>query len=140
RRPSLMFVVDASIALTWCIDDEATVATDAILHRLLLEGGIAPAHWPLEMANALRFAALRGRLDERDVERARSIVLGFPVEVLPVETSTALGLVATAETFDLSVYDAAYLDLAWVRGLGLATLDSRLARASTDRGVTVIQA
>jgi len=135
-----MFVVDASIALTWCIDDEATVATDAILHRLLLEGGIAPAHWPLEMANALRLAAHRGLLDERDVERARSIVLGLPVVVLPVETSTALGLVAIAETFDLSVYDAAYLDLAWVRGLGLATLDSSLARASTDRGVTVIQA
>jgi predicted nucleic acid-binding protein len=135
-----MFVVDASIALTWCIDAEATEANDAVLHRLLLEGGIAPAHWPLEMANAVRFAANRGRLDDRDVDRARSIILDLPVDVLPVETSTALGLVGVAQSFDLSVYDAAYLELAWVRGLGLATVDSSLRRASNGRGVALIQA
>jgi len=49
-----MFVVDASIALAWCFEDESTASSDDILHRLLLEGGIAPAHWPLEIANALR--------------------------------------------------------------------------------------
>ena len=135
-----MFVVDASMALTWCVDDEATAATDGVLHRLLLEGGVAPALWPLELANAIRYAARRGRLEARDVERARAIIAGLPVEVLPVETSTALRLIDVAQTHDLSVYDAAYLDVADLRGLGLATLDARVAKACRRAGVSLIAA
>ena len=84
-----MFVVDASIALAWCFEDESTSSSDDVLHRLLLEGGIAPAHWPLEIANALRFAASSGRVDEDAIARARSIVTDLPIDVLPMETSTA---------------------------------------------------
>jgi predicted nucleic acid-binding protein len=135
-----MFVVDASIALTWCIEDEASDETDEILHRLLLEGGIAPAHWPLEVANALRSAQGRGRVGEADMARARSIVIDLPIDVLPVETSTALGLIEPALRHGLTVYDAAYLGLAEHRGLGLATLDARLADACRTAGVQVIAA
>jgi len=135
-----MFVVDASMALTWCIEDEADDASDQVLHRVLIEGGIAPAQWPLEMANAIRFAARRGRVDEPAVGRARAIIEGLPIEVLPIETSTALGLIDLAQSLDLSMYDAAYLDLARVRGLGLATLDARLAAACRQAGVAVIAA
>jgi predicted nucleic acid-binding protein len=135
-----MFVVDASIALSWCFDDESTPATDAILHRLLLEGGIAPAHWPLEIANALRNAASSGRVGEGAVSRARTIVTDLPIDVLPVETSTALGLIEPSQRHDLSVYEAAYLELADIRGLGLATLDRRLAIACRNAGVSIIAA
>jgi predicted nucleic acid-binding protein len=135
-----MFVVDASIALSWCFEDESTSATDDVLHRLLLEGGIAPAHWALEIANALRFAASSGRVDEPAVSRARSIVLDLPIDVLAVETSTALGLIEPAKRHDLTVYDAAYLELADIRGLGLATLDKGLIAACRKVGVTVIAA
>jgi predicted nucleic acid-binding protein len=135
-----MFVVDASMALTWCIEDEATDSSDHVLHRLLIEGGIAPAQWPLEMANGIRYAARRGRVDEPAVGRARAIIAGLPIEVLPVETSTALGLIDVAQALDLSVYDAAYLELARVRGLGLATLDMPLAAACRKAGIAVIAA
>jgi predicted nucleic acid-binding protein len=135
-----MFVVDASIALAWCFEDESTESLDDILHRLLLEGGIAPAHWPLEIANALRFAAGSGRVDESAISRARLIVTDLPIDVLPVETSTALGLIEPARRHDLTVYDAAYLELADIRGLGLATLDHRLAAACQAAGVAVIAA
>ena len=135
-----MFIVDASMALTWCIDDEANDDSDRVLHRVLLEGGIAPAQWPLEMANGIRFAARSGRIDDAAVKRARSIINGLPIEVVPVETSTALGLIDQAQSLDLSVYDTAYLDLALIRGLGLATLDKRLAAACLKAGVAVIAA
>ena len=135
-----MFVVDASIALTWCIDDESTDETDGILHRLLLEGGITPAHWPLEIANALRSAERSGRVDTEAISRAKAIVIELPVDVLPVETSTALGLIEPALQHGLTVYDAAYLGLAELRGLGLATLDERLAAACRSVGVPVIAA
>ena len=133
-----MFVVDASISLAWCFEDESTSATDIVLHRLIIEGGIAPAHWPLELANALRFAAGSGRVDEQAIARARSIVMELPVDVLPVETSTALGLIEPARSHDLTVYDAAYLELADIRGLGLATLDKRLAAACRTVGVALV--
>jgi hypothetical protein len=47
-----MFVIDASVALAWCFDDEASRAADAVLERLENEAAVAPAHWPLEVANA----------------------------------------------------------------------------------------
>ncbi|HEV8696147.1 MAG TPA: type II toxin-antitoxin system VapC family toxin [Candidatus Limnocylindrales bacterium] len=135
-----MFVVDASMALAWCFDDESTPATVDVLHRLLLEGGIVPAHWPLEIANALRFAAESGRVDEPTIARARTIVMDLPIDVLPVETPTALGLIEPAQRHRLTVYDAAYLELADIRGLGLATLDGRLAAACRKTGVSLIAA
>ena len=134
-----MFVVDASMALTWCVADEATTETDAVLRRLLLEGGIAPAHWPLEMANALSVAVRRGRMNEDEISRARSIIVDLPIDIRPVETSTAMGLVDSAVELDLTAYDAAYLGLARVRGFGVATLDQRLEKACRREGVEIIR-
>ena len=61
-----MFVVDASVILAWCLLDEASLIADRVIDRLLTEGGIAPAHWPLEVANGLRMAERRygGVLDD----------------------------------------------------------------------------
>jgi predicted nucleic acid-binding protein len=133
-----VFVVDASITLAWCFDDEATSASETILDRLALEGGIAPAHWPLEVANGLRFAWSSGRVDDDAIGRARDIVRQLPIEVRPVETSTSLYLVETAREHDLTVYDAAYLGIAEALGFGIATLDERLAAACRTVGVPLI--
>jgi predicted nucleic acid-binding protein len=133
-----MFVVDASITLAWCFDDESTDSTDLVLERLVHEGGIAPAHWSMEVANGLRFAASSGRVDEAAIVRARDIVQQLPIEVRPVETSTALFLIEQARQHDLTVYDAAYLGIAEALGLDLATLDQRLASACRAAGVDLI--
>ena len=135
-----MFVVDTSAIIAWCLDDEASDVADAVVDRLMLEGGVAPAHWPLEVANALRSAERRGRVDETALRRLRPRLSLLPVEVAPVELSTALGVIETARRYDLSVYDAAYLDLADIRGVGLATVDGRLADACRSAGVPLIAA
>lgn len=133
-----MFVVDASITLAWCFDDEPSRPAEAILPRLTTEGGVVPAHWPLEVANALRSAAASGRIDPRSLRRANEIVATLPIEVRPVEIPTALSHIDLALQHGLTVYDAAYLDLAGVLGLGLATLDERLAAACRTVGVPLI--
>ena len=133
-----MFVVDASITLAWCFEDESNEAMESILDRLVAEGGAAPAHWAMEVANGLRFAANSGRVDLESVERARDIVRQLPVEIRPVETTTALSLIEPARRHDLTVYDAAYLGLAEALGLGLATLDERLAAACRTVGVPLV--
>lgn len=133
-----MFVVDASVILAWSLEDESSEAAESAVERLLAEGGLAPAHWPLEIANGLRSAERRGWIDEPSIRRLAARLAGLPVDIAPVELSTALGVIAAARRHDLSVYDAAYLDLADVRGLPLATVDDRLARACRAAGVPLI--
>ena len=135
-----MFVVDASITLAWCFADESTDATDGVLRRLLTEGGLVPAHWPMEVANALRFGERRGRIDEAKLSVARSLLTDLPVDVVPIGISAALDVVDLARRHDLTAYDAVYLDLAATRGLALATVDRRLAAACRDASVALIAA
>lgn len=135
-----MFVIDASVVVAWCLEDESSDAADAAVIRLMAEGGIAPAHWPIEIACALRSAERRGRLDEASISGLRPRLAALPIEILPVELSTALSVIETARRHDLSVYDACYLDLADIRGVGLATVDARLALACRLAGIPLIAA
>ena len=134
-----MFVIDASVALAWCFVDEASGDADDVLGRLERETALAPAHWPLEVANALRTAERRGRLAATDLPRLRALLAALPVEIAPVELTTAVGgVLEAARTYDLSAYDAAYLDLAAARAIPLATIDGRLRAASARAGVELV--
>ena len=134
-----MFVIDASVTLAWCFEDETSAAADAVLDRLEREPALAPAHWPLEVANALRTAERRGRLEASALPRLRALLAALPVEVAPVALTTAVfSVLETARTYELSAYDAAYLDLAATRGLPLATADDRLRAACVLAGVEVV--
>ena len=134
-----MFVVDASVALAWCFGDEDSDAADAALEALVDGEAVAPAIWPFEVANALRTAEKRGRLDLSDAGRVRSLLLALPVEVEGIDLGAALGEVAeVARTLDLTAYDAAYLALAARRGLPLATVDDRLRRAAVAAGIPLL--
>ena len=134
-----MIVVDASVALAWCFEDEGSSAADFALDRLAEEGAIAPAIWPFEIASALRTAERRGRLDLADVARLRGLLVALPIDVEPIDFPTALGeVVDLARTLDLTAYDAAYLALAARRGLPLATIDEGLRRAAHAAGLEIV--
>jgi predicted nucleic acid-binding protein len=135
-----MFVIDASVTLAWCFEDESSAEADRVLARLEQEEALAPAHWPLEVANALRTAERRGRMDAAELPRLRTLLAALPVEVAPVELTTATGgVLEAARTYDLTAYGAAYLDLAVIRGLPLATVDARLRAACARAGVDVVR-
>jgi predicted nucleic acid-binding protein len=133
-----MFVVDASVILAWCLNDEASEAAESMVDRLLSEGAIAPAHWPLEVANGLRMAERRQRLDEGAIDALATRLGALPVDVIPVDLGAALGSIEVARSQSLTVYDASYLNLANLRGLGLATVDDRLAEAGRGAGISLI--
>jgi len=58
-----VFIVDASVALAWCFEDEASKFTDGLLDRLRQGDGIlVPAHWPTEVLNGLLVAERRKRI------------------------------------------------------------------------------
>ncbi len=134
-----MFVIDASVALAWCFADELSELADVALGRLEHEAAIAPAIWPLEVANGLRTAERRGRLELADLPRVRDLLLSLPVEVEPVDLRLALGEVTElARGLELTAYDAAYVALAARRGLSLATVDDRLRQAAASSGIELV--
>jgi predicted nucleic acid-binding protein len=134
-----MLVVDASIALTWCFEDEVTEATEAIGTRIDSEGAIVPDLWRLEIGNALLSAERRGRLKRSDVEERLELLMALPITIDGDTASRAWTdtlLLARAER--LTLYDAAYLELAIRRDVELATLDRELRRAARKMGVHVV--
>jgi predicted nucleic acid-binding protein len=135
-----MFVVDASVVLAWSFADEHSDEADAAIDRLLGDGGIAPAHWPLELAQAIASAERRNRIRSTEIPELRALITALPVDLAMIDLEGAVDrLVDLARTHGLSVYDAAYVDLALSRGLGLATIDERLAAVCRTVGVPLIQ-
>ncbi len=136
----MSFVIDASVALAWCFADEDSDVADAALGRLNTEEALVPAIWPLEVANGLRTAERRGRLDRADMARVRELLISLPIQVEAIDVDVALGEVSDlARNLDLTAYDAAYLALAARRGLALATIDESLKRACNIAGVKLVE-
>ncbi len=135
----MSLVIDSSITLSWYFQDEQTSAADAVLDRIEDEGAIVPALWPLEVANGLRSAVLRKRIDLAYRNEAMAQLTALAI-VIDSETgarawTTTLSL---SDQFQLTPYDAAYLELAQRLGLPLATLDSALWAAGGTLGLTLL--
>lgn len=133
-------VLDASIALSWLLPDEATESSVAVQTELLASDQIwVAAHWLLEVANSLYQAKRRKRLDAAGIARAVALVRQLPVTVDDETSARASGeTLALARQHTLSVYDAAYLELALRRGASLASLDGPLRMVAKKLGVPVL--
>ena len=136
-----MFVLDASIAMAWCFEDEATSATRGLLDRLSIEGGYVPGIWPIEVANVLTLAERRRRITPADSAEFIGMLEGLSILVDEGTTTRAFGRVLDlAREAGLTAYDAAYLELSMRLGVPLATKDGPLGDAARRLGVTVVGA
>ena len=135
----MSLVVDCSVAVAWCIDDEASAETDALLDRVRDEGGLVPGLWHLELGNVLLQAERRGRLTTRDVTSRLEVLQALPITT-DDETPTRAWrhVLSLARTERLTTYDAAYLELALRKGAALATKDGALAEAGRRAGLIVL--
>jgi predicted nucleic acid-binding protein len=135
------FVLDASIALSWFVDDP--VPMQAVRAReMILQGdrAIVPSLWILETANALVMAERRGRLTSDDIEiacRQLEAMLSQSIEVF-TEWPGPREAIRSARVHKLSVYDSLYLELARRERLSLATLDKNLRSAAVSAGIQLI--
>ena len=129
-------VVDSSIALAWCFADEQDEYSQSVLDAMTTKSIYVPDLWHLEVANTLLVGERRKRCTQMD----NVIWLRFLSE-LPITVDEETKTHAFAETthlarlYNLSVYDAAYLELAMRRGLSLATHDQKLKVAAKAVGV-----
>lgn len=132
------FVLDCAVTMAWCVDDEATPYTNGVRDSLADMRAVLPLIWPLEAANATIVGERRGRLDEARSRRFFVLLAGLPI--IPDEETgsrTFSDVVHLARTYQLSAYDAAYLELAIRRGLPLACLDGKLRTAAATAGVVL---
>lgn len=131
------FVLDTSVTMTWCFEDEATDPTDELLGRLVEEGAVAPGVWPLEVTNVLLVAERRRRITEAQSARFLTLLASLPIDVDIDQTQ--MGVIAgIGRRHTLSSYDASYVALAERRGLGLATLDQNLRAAAAEAGIELV--
>ncbi len=130
-------VIDSSIALAWCFQDEASAQTDAMLEQLRRNIAVAPELWLLEICNVLLMAERRGRITPEAAAENQAALMTLPILLDSMPDSHLPEISALARRASLTVYDAVYLDLALRRQLPLWTLDRELAAAAQRFGVTV---
>ena len=127
-------VVDTSVNMAWCFEDEATEETDSVLDRLRDEEAVVPALWQLEVTNVLLVAERRGRITEAQSTRFLDLLSQLPIQV-DMSPTNVKAVQATGRRHQLSAYDAAYLLLAERIAAPLATRDGKLIAAAKAAGV-----
>ena len=130
-----MIVVDCSYTMAMVMPDELRPQS---LTRTLDARLFVPSIWPVEVANALRNSVRRQRLREAQVSEVCAGLDLYEIEVVAAVDPSVRERYLSAQSHDLTAYDAAYLDLALQRRCALATLDTRLAEAATRAGVAVL--
>jgi predicted nucleic acid-binding protein len=133
------FVLDASFALHWCFEDEATDGTDSVLTALQDQRstGWVPGIWAHEVLNGLGKGVIRGRM-----ARQQALLFWEEIRALPVRMVNDPAdreLLELALAHNLAIYDACYLSLAISRNLPIATGDLKLQQAALRCGIDFIK-
>lgn len=131
-----MYVLDASVTMAWCFDDESAALAERALDLLVEDEALVPSLWTYEIANVVAVAHRRDRLTEAAATRFVDLLQQLPI-VVSGDVDLA-ALVDAARRHGLSAYGAAYLTLAAQHGLPLATLDERLAARAVEAGVALL--
>jgi predicted nucleic acid-binding protein len=133
------FVLDASVTVTWCFQDEASPETDGLLQELFILGATVPALWHFEVSNILATGIRRKRISADDAREFLKKLGTLPIEVekrkRPITGSDLLPIVPQ---HGLTAYDAAYLELAKRNGYAIATLDRELIAAAQKEGIPLL--
>jgi predicted nucleic acid-binding protein len=132
-------VIDSSVALSWCFEDEASAEMDSIFEHVRDQGAVVPGIWHLEVGNILLQAEKRGRIKTSDVTARLALITELPIMTDHETTTRAWREILTlARAEALTTYDTTYLELAVRRGLPLATKDDALLSAAKRLGIAVI--
>ena len=132
------FVLDASVTLSWFFEDEVTPESAALLEALAEHEPVAPSIWIYEVVNTFVLAERNQRISAMHAKSSIQQLLALPVEVVPYPAIDSMHDLALRH--GLTVYDAAYLNLATGRRIPLATRDRRLRAAAEAAGIEVLAA
>ena len=135
----MSLVLDASVTLAWVHRDETTKPVDEVFERLSQGGAWVTGLWRLEVANVLEMGVRCRRYGPDFRNAALSDLTLLPISTdLETDQQAWGATVRLAERYRLTLYDAAYLELALRRGLPLATLDADLRAAASAEKVALL--
>ena len=134
------FIADSSLGIAWVVPAQSSKGTDHLLEEVASGTPLfVPALWMFETANALLVLLRRRKIDARHCSRARSDLNDLAPLIDDEGSRFALGkILELAEGHGLSVYDAAYLELALRKDLPLASRDAALNKAAKLSGVKTL--
>ncbi|SKA96877.1 Predicted nucleic acid-binding protein, contains PIN domain [Thiothrix eikelboomii] len=130
-----MFVLDCSVALAWCFEDESSDYADKVLDCLEEQTALVPRLWHLEVLNVLVVGERRQRIQPPELQDFLKLLTALDIQTdkySPIIEDNAL--FHLAQTHQLSAYDATYLALALREKLPLATQDKRLRQVAESLG------
>ena len=137
----MSLILDSSVTLARIWSGETTPAVEKVFELLRDNGAWVPSLWRLEVANALEIGVRRGRHAAEFRDGALADLALLPIQIDPETDRQAWGVTARlAERHCLTLYDAAYLELALRRALPLATLDRELRAAAENQSVQLLGA
>ena len=137
------FVLDNTVTMAWCFTEEATEFTKTLLSRLsnLTDSAVVPALWLYEVANVVELAVRKSRIPGEKALAFLGSLADLPIEVEnPSRTQVFVTVRTLAGQYQLTAYDAAYLELAIRYQLPIASLDRALSRAALAAGLNAVQA
>ena len=133
------FVVDNSVVMAWCFDDETDTYTDAIQDLLVHNVAFVPGIWPLEVADVLLVAERKKRITKANSGHFSALLAQLPIVVDSIEPDLVFhDIISLARQYELTSYDACYIELAIRKGLPIASLDNALLAAAKDIQVPII--
>ena len=128
-------VIDNSVVLCWCLADESDPMADKAMRRVVDDGAVVPGIWWYELRNALIVNERRRRLDAADTVAILTDLGEMSISV--DQEHDDVTILSLARQHALSVYDAAYIEIALRRGLPLASFDRRLGQAAAARHIAL---
>jgi len=130
------FVVDASVAACWFMPDERHPVAEAAYRRIARDSAVAPVLWWYELRNMLIINERRGRLNSNKTAGVLHLLKELPVAIdFDLKEDAVMQL---ARRHRLTVYDAAYLELAQRGNHPLATLDGALSAAARSERIALV--
>lgn len=135
----MSLILDSSATLAWILIDENLAHIDKIFDHITVKGCLVPSLWHVEVANALTVAVRRRRILRLERDEALKDLSFFNIRsAQETERHAWSATISIANRLNLTIYDAAYLELAERARLPLATLDQELVRAAKKLGVTIL--
>jgi predicted nucleic acid-binding protein len=136
KKKAGRFVLDCSVTIAWYFQDEANAYAKAVRKSLSKQEAMVPSLWPLEIANILVLGERRRRSTEAEASKWLGYLRMLPIRVDEETAARAWGdTIHIARLYDLSAYDASYLELALRLGLPLASLDDHLKATAASAGI-----
>jgi len=133
------FVLDASLALQWFLEDEADRKYSLdVLSSLSEKRALVPILWFYEVGNGLLMAHRRKRISFDQIDGFLIRLKALPIDAAQQSPQEILDLPTVARAHGLTIYDAAYLALAMKSNLTLATTDNALRKAAASSGVKIV--